>query len=233
MEEKAANLNFNSKKAVHYEEFARKAVFGYDQLFIMVLSLLAENQNDSANVLVVGCGTGMELMTFGNLMPNWRITGVDPSEEMIELSKAKVDEYKLYNRISLHHGFVESLPGIEKYDYATLIFVLRFIKEAEDKKSLFRSIAKRLKPGAKFIIIDQYGDTDKVDFKYMSESWRNFMKFSGSSPELVNKIAQQAGEKSLINEQELQELLTETGFEKINHFYNSFIHGGWVVQKKY
>ena len=59
------------------------------------------------------------------------------------------------------------------------------------------------------------------------------MKLSGSPSELVNKIAQQAGEKSFINEQELQALLSETGFEKINRIYNSFIHGGWIAQKKY
>ena len=47
-----------------------------------MLSQLADN-NEYANGLVVGCGSGMELSTFGKLMPNWRITGVDPSEAMI------------------------------------------------------------------------------------------------------------------------------------------------------
>ncbi len=233
MEENPSGKNFNLKNAAMYEELARKAVFGYDQLFIMALSLLADNQKELADVLVVGSGTGMELITFGNLMPNWHITGVDPSEEMIELSKAKVDEYKLHNRISLHHGFVESLPEEEIYDYATLIFVLRFIKEAEDKKSLFRSIAKRLKPGAKFIIIDQCGIPGSVEFNYLSKCWENFMKFSGTPTGMVNKIMQQAGNQSVINEHELQTLLTEAGFEKCNRIYSSFIHGGWIVQKKY
>lgn len=233
MVENKTSINFNSKNATAYEELARKAVFGYDQLFTMVLSLLTKDKAESANVLVVGCGTGMELKTFGTLMPNCRITGVDPSEEMIKHSKAKVDEYKLNNRVSLHQGFVDGLPEEEKYNFATLIFVLRFIQDTEDQKSLLRNISKRLKPGAKFIIIDQYGDPDSVEFNYMSESWKNFMKLSGSPSELVNKIAHQAGEKSFINEQELQKRLLETGFEKVNRFYNSFIHGGWIVQKKY
>lgn len=226
------SINFNSKKAAHYEEFARKAVFGYDQLFLMVLSLLAVDHNKSANVLVVGCGSGMELTTFGNLMPDWRITGVDPSDEMIKLSNAKLNEYNLNNRILLHQGYVESLPEKEKYDFSTLIFVLRFIPETKDKISLLNNIAKRLKPGAKLIIIDQYGDPGNEDFITMSKAWKNFMRFGGSSPELVDKIAHQAGEQNLITEQELLKLLSEAGFEKINRFYNSFIHGGWIVQKK-
>ncbi|MBZ0200953.1 MAG: methyltransferase [Ignavibacteriaceae bacterium] len=233
MSENTSGINFNSKNAASYEELARKAVFGYDQLFKMVLSFLSENQNNYADVLVVGCGTGMELKTFGTLMPNWRITGVDPSEEMIKHSKAKVDEYKLNTRVSLQQGFVDGLPEEDKYDFSTLIFVLRFIRTAEDKKSLFKSIAKRLKPGAKFIIIDQYGDPNSAEFNSLSNSWKNFMKYNGTPSELANKIAEQAVKQSFIDEEELHQLLSETGFERINRFYNSFIHGGWIVEKKY
>jgi tRNA (cmo5U34)-methyltransferase len=224
---------FNSKRVARYEEIARKAVFGYDQLFTMALSILEVNHNEAANVLVVGCGSGMELTTFGNIMPNWRITGVDPSAKMIQLAKTKIDEYNLNERILLYQGYVEGLPEKETYDYSTLIFVLRFIPETKDKISLLNNISKRLKPGAKLIIIDQYGDPNNEAFINMSNSWKNFMKYEGASPELVEKIFNQAGEHSLINEQELLEILSESGFEKLNRFYNSFIHGGWIVQKKY
>lgn len=233
MQENESDVSFNSKNAATYDELARKAVFGYDQLFAMALSILAEDNIKNANVLVVGCGTGMELKTFGTLMPNWRITGVDPSEEMIKLSRTKVIEHNLNDRVRLHHGFVDSLPEGEQYDFSTLIFVLRFIQNVKDQKSLFSAIAKRLKPGGKFIIIDQYGDPDTAEFKTMFSSWKTFMKFSGSPLELVNKISKQAYEKSFINEQELQEALSEAGFKKINCIYKSMIHGGWIAQKRF
>lgn len=231
MKEKIISVNFNSKKASNYEQLARKAIFGYDQLFIMVLSLLEVEHHEAANVLVVGCGGGIELTTFGNLMPNWRLTGVDPSEEMIKLSKAKIDESNLNNRVLLHQGFVESLPEKKEYDFSTLIFVLRFIPETKDKISLLNNIAKRLKPGAKLVIIDQFGDPSKEEFINMSKSWKNFMKFGGAPLELVDKIFLQSSKQNLINEQELLKLLADAGFEKINRFYNSFIHCGWVAQK--
>lgn len=226
-----SNIDFDKKKAAHYEDLARKAVFGYDQLFIMALALLAEQQNESANVLIAGCGTGMELITFGNLMPNWQLTGVDPSEEMINRSKANINIHGLSDRVTLHHGFVESLPKEEKYDAATLIFVLRFITEDRKKLSLFQDIAKRLRTGAKLILIDQYSDSNIEHFEYMSKAWRNFMKLSGVPSELVLKIAVQAIGKSFFTESGIQKLLTEAGFSNANRFYNSFMHGGWVVQK--
>lgn len=226
------NIDFDPKKAAHYDDLARKAVFGYEQLFKMLIALLVEKQNESANVLVVGCGTGMELTTFGNHMPNWQMTGVDPSEEMIKISKTKVDDLELSERIKVLKGFVEDLPEEEKYDSATLIFVLRFISEEEQKLSLLKNIAMRLRPGAKLAIVDQYGDPRLDNFQFMSKAWRNFMKLSGLSSELAIQIAIQAAEQSFFTETEIQKLLYEAGFTKANRFYNSFIHGGWIVQKK-
>jgi len=206
------NIDFDSNNAAKYDNLAREAVFGYDQLFTMSTAIISCEQNDSKNILVVGCGTGMELITFGNLMPNWQMTGVDPSEEMIKISKAKIDEQRLSNRVSLHRGFVENLPEEEKYDAATLIFVMRFILDEKKKLLLLQNISNRLRSGAKLIIIDQYVDPDQDNFLYMANAWKNFMKLSGAPTELVNKISGQANEQSFFTESGLQQLLLRTGF---------------------
>lgn len=226
------NINFDSKKAMHYEEYARKAVFGYEQLFTMALALISDKAGKPTNVLVVGCGTGMELITFGKQMPNWQMTGVDPSEEMIKISRAVLDSHGLSDRVTLHQGYVEDLPEEEMYDSATLIFVMRFIPETSKKLSLLKNIAKRLRPNAKIVIIDQFGDPSQEQFQYMTNAWRNFMKFGGVPCELVIKIAVQAIEQSFFTEPDIHKLLSEAGFRKPNRFYNSFMHGGWVAQKE-
>jgi tRNA (cmo5U34)-methyltransferase len=226
------NINFDPKKAAHYEDLARKAVFGYDQLFTMVLSLLMENQNETINVMVVGCGTGMELTTFGKCMLNWQLTGVDPSQEMIKIAKAHIDDLGLNNRVTLYNGFVYSLPEEERYDAATLIFVLRFIPDDRKKLSLFKDIAKRLRTGAKLVLVDQYGEPNSEYFQEVFKAWENFMKLRGVPSELATKIASQATDKSFFTESGIMELLSEAGFTKAICFYNSFMYGGWIVQKK-
>jgi tRNA (cmo5U34)-methyltransferase len=226
-----SNINFDPKKAAHYEDLARKAVFGYDQLFTMVLSLLMDNQNETANVLVVGCGTGMELTTFGKNMLNWHLTGVDPSQEMIKIAKANIDYHGLNNRVTLYNGFVDGLPEEERYDSATLIFVLRFIADDRDKLSLFKHIAKRLRSGAKFVLVDQYGDPKSHHFQELFKAWHNFMKLSGVPSELAAKIAAQSIDKSFFLESRIIELLSEAGFTNAIRFYNSFMYVGWIVQK--
>lgn len=226
------NIDFDLKKALHYDDLARKAVFGYDQLYTMVLSLLTCEINENADILVVGCGTGMEITTFGKLMPNWKLTGVDPSEEMIKISKSKVEEYKLNNRVTLHHGLVEDMPEGKMFDAVIIIFVMRFISDEVKKLSLLKDIDKRTRAGARLIIVDQYGEPSRNSFQLLFKGWEKFMKLRGVSSELITKISTQAINKSFFTEYELKILLSEVGFEKTTQFYNSFIHGGWIAQKK-
>lgn len=134
--------------------------------------------------------------------------------------------------MTLHHGFIESLLEDKEYDAATLIFVLRFIPDERRKLLLFQNIAKRLRSGARLIIVDQYGDPGSEGFQYMTKAWRNFMKLGGTPTDLVNKIMVQAIEQNFVTERDLQKILLEAGFERANRFYNSFMYGGWVVQKK-
>ena len=41
-------------------------------------------------MLVVGAGTGMELLTLAEQYPHWRLTGVDPSAEMLTLAHERL-----------------------------------------------------------------------------------------------------------------------------------------------
>lgn len=226
------NIDFDSKRALHYEDLARKAVFGYDQLYTMALSLLSCEIKEHANILVVGCGTGMELTTFGSNMPGWKLTGVDPSEEMIKIAQSKVEQHGLTSRIKLHKGTVETLSEENTFDSATLFFVIRFVPDDNRKFFLLQSIFKRLKTGAKLIIVDQYGDLSSEHFRLLLKGWKKYMLFSGASSELVDKIVNQALEQRFITEARIQKLLSEAGFNKVNLFYNSFLHAGWIAEKE-
>jgi len=73
----------------------------------MVLSELLEN----AKVLVVGAGTGAELIYLARMCPNWYFTVVGPDKEMLDACRKKCEENEILSRCSLHQGTVETLPG--------------------------------------------------------------------------------------------------------------------------
>ncbi|MCZ9687220.1 class I SAM-dependent methyltransferase [Pseudomonas aeruginosa] len=49
--------------------------------------LLAERAPADADILVLGAGGGPELKAFTEMQPGWRIYGVDPSAEMLDLAR--------------------------------------------------------------------------------------------------------------------------------------------------
>ncbi len=226
-------LNQKLNQSEPFEKRARTAVFGYDSFFNMVLALISEGNSESANILVAGCGSGTELKTFGYRMPEWHFTGVDPSAEMIKLSQIAVENKSLKDRIILYHGYVNELPEEKTFDAATLIFVLHFIPDDGSKLDLLKDISKRMRPGAKFIMADQYGNPASPEFRELLSGWENYMQLNGIPSSKTGMMVRQILETHhFVPESRILELLTEAGFDNISQFYRAFLHGGWIATKK-
>ncbi len=58
-----------------------------------ILTLLPFPNNANIHILEVGCGTGYNLARLAKLYPNARLTGMDVSEDMINLSKKNTRTY--------------------------------------------------------------------------------------------------------------------------------------------
>ncbi|BAY86692.1 hypothetical protein NIES267_62030 [Calothrix parasitica NIES-267] len=77
------NIDFDKNAPIagsEYDEMARLVLPGYEAMHQMALACLRAKLPDEANLLVVGAGTGMELVKFAEGNSNWKILGVDPSE---------------------------------------------------------------------------------------------------------------------------------------------------------
>ena len=225
-------FNFDAEFGARYDAFVRQAIFGYEQLFPMILAFLTPGLGEKANLLVVGSGTGMELATFGSRMPAWTFTGVDPSEQMIRLARAKLESLNLSERVRLHQGTLDSLGEGETFDGATLILALHFVPDNGAKRALLQGIAKRLKPGAKLVLVDMGGDPQSERTRFLQGCWKNFMLQRGMTSEAVDALFKQAAEtQHFISEARLRELLAEAGFVNAEKFYQAFLNNGWTAQR--
>lgn len=78
VDEPPAVQQFDAERADAYEDRIRRLAPGYDVLHGTVESVLATCLRKDAHLLVVGAGTGAEIVRMGQAHPRWRFTAVDP-----------------------------------------------------------------------------------------------------------------------------------------------------------
>ena len=99
----------DAERARRYDQTARQILPGYEDLHNMASSLLGVGLSENAHVLVVGAGTGMELLTLAEQHPQWRLTGVDPSVEMLAVARERLQARGWTDRVQLHVGHTHEL----------------------------------------------------------------------------------------------------------------------------
>lgn len=229
-----AEIKFDRDRATQYDLDIRKAIPGYESLHDMSYSLLQTSLSVSAKLLIVGSGTGMELINYSKLNLEWSLTGVDPSPEMMAIAQSELINQELQKRVDLHTGYVNSLPETEPMDAATLILVMHFLPDDGAKLQLLKDIAQRLKLGAKFIIVDLYGDKSLPYFTQLRKAWQTlyFSKLDNESRAKAEANFETSIDNSIffVTEARIIELLQAAGFSQITKFYNAFLFGGWIAK---
>ena len=225
---------FDRDRANQYDLDIRKAIPGYESLHGMAHSLLQTNLSESAKLLVVGSGTGMELVNYGQLNPKWSLTGVEPAVSMMAIAVEELVSMGLQDRVNLHTGYVDSLPETEPMDAATLMLVMHFIPDDGAKLQLLKDIARRLKPGATFILADLYGDRSAPYFTQFTKAWQAlyFSQLDDESKAKAQANFATSIDNSIyfITEARIIELFQAARFTEITKFYNAFLFGGWIAQ---
>lgn len=83
---------FEDQRAFGYDQFVQIWIPNYNYFMDQLPCLFQSYSNKS--ILVVGCGTGAEILRFVQSSPNWKITGIDPSPDMIFQAKQNLKSYK-------------------------------------------------------------------------------------------------------------------------------------------
>lgn len=226
---------FDPARAGEYEQQSRIALAGYDACHELSACILAAalGSGTSAQILVAGAGGGArEIVTAGPLEPGWRFTAVDPSQPMMDIAVARLNETGLIHRTEVVLGTVDDLPSDRRFDAATLIGVLHHLPGDEAKRDALHSLAKRLKPGAPLILAGNH-------YAYASQplllaAWGERWRMQGATPEEVKaklgKILQGADPPH--SEDAIATLLAESGFEPPLRFFSSLFWGAWVTHRR-
>jgi tRNA (cmo5U34)-methyltransferase len=130
MSEQSIDFDSNPPFAVNeYDKMIQMALPGYEAMHTMALACLRSHLPEKASLLVVGAGTGTELVKFGKGSCQWQMLGVDPSSNMLAIAQEKIQHYGLSERIQLFPGLTQELPQTPLYHAATCILVMHFIPD--------------------------------------------------------------------------------------------------------
>ena len=233
MTESPPNL-FAAERAQAYDRRVREAIPGYEALHVLACTVIAEATGGHGKVLVAGAGTGAECVALAQACPTLSILGVDPSAEMLTVAERKVAEHGLVARVRLAPSTVGDLPAFEKYDAATLLLVLHFLRDDGAKARALADLAERLKPGAPLVLADLVGpDWNDPWQAQLRTCWRHLQMAAGiPEDDIVKGFAHVDRDIHPLTEERLGELLVEAGFEPPRPFFRALCFGGWLVRKR-
>lgn len=232
MPDEAAVQQFDEERAEAYDERIRRLAPGYDVLQETVASVLSTCLDDEAHLLVVGAGTGAEILTMGQAHLQWQFTAVDPSPEMLDRCRHKVEAAGLGARVHYVCDPVEAMGSDRQFDGATSIFVAHFIDEASARRRFFRAIAERLRSEAPFVWADLFRPTSDAAFHSLWAAWREQMARAGLSADEVERTFDRIEEGiSFVRTPDLEDEVTEAGFAPVVQVHQHLLWGAWMARK--
>jgi tRNA (cmo5U34)-methyltransferase len=215
---------FENERATGYNQFVETWIPNYNYFMNSLPKLLHDTLKK--DLLVVGCGTGNEIARFAQAQQHWRITGVDPSPEMISQARERLKDQE---NVELIEGLVTDLKAERKYGAATLLLVLHFLPENE-KLNLLNAIAKKLDQGAPFVMLDITGD--KTQIKNNLKILQQLLPEGLEEEQVNSRMSRIENDLFPVSENRISDLLVEAGFEPPLRFFQSAVYMGFLSRKK-
>jgi demethylmenaquinone methyltransferase/2-methoxy-6-polyprenyl-1,4-benzoquinol methylase len=112
-----------NKIAKHYDSLNTFFSFGMDKFW---RRKLVEQISGSHLILDIATGTGEVAIETVKKLDGSKVTGIDPSAEMLSVAKKKCDTVQYKDKISLVQGYAEDLPFENNmFDAITIAFGIR------------------------------------------------------------------------------------------------------------
>jgi len=222
---------FTKERAQTYDKRVRQAIAGYEVLHELSEVVLSNELPEKASLLIVGAGTGVELLAYGAKHPKWIFTAQDPAETMLSIAKEKVEAAQLTNRVTFHAKALDEIPGDELFDAGTLLLVLHFLTDDDQRVELLSSILNLLKPGAPLLLANLFGDTESTRYKKMMTLSKAWAIRKGMDPaEAETHFSPTRPDLGVISEERLKGLLRTAGYIDVQRYFQGVAFGAWIAR---
>ena len=218
--------SFADPEAVaRYQSGPPKFVPGFDALHTMTTLLLAETLPDTAKILVLGAGGGLELKVMADTHSGWTFEGVDPAGEMLKLAADTLGEDA--GRVDFVEGYIDDASD-GPFDGAVCLLTLHFL-DVEERQRTCEQIRKRLKPGAPFVAAHSCLPEKSDERDLWLGRYAAYALAAGAPPEMVAQARQGVASITTIYPASVDaEVFRRAGFNDVSQFFMALTWHGWV-----
>lgn len=217
--------SFLGDEAKKYDSRISRLVPGYSLLHQLTSAQLQTLLPDNATLLIIGAGTGKEVIELAALNESWQFIAQDISEDMLAIADQNFTNLGLSCRVDIYHGDLGKLTI--KVDAAVCLLVTHFLPDNGEKLALFKSAANCLSNGAYLFLADLM----HPESSFERESQLLMCRHLG-----LSEIAEQRMRYNLAHEffplsyQRLTQLLKEAGLSEPKEFFKSLGFTGYLCK---
>jgi len=219
---------FNASVA-YYDEWMKKALLGYEDLFLTAQQLLSFEVDRAIDVLDLGAGTGLFSQHVLAKYPQAKFVLYDVAEQMFSVAQERFRQYEQQFTYILDDYRNLDMP--DRFDAVISSLSLHHLTD-EEKQRLFGQIYRALRSQGIFINIDQVkGETPALQKLYWTH-WLNHVKHSDASEEQIREsIARRTtyDQDALLVDQ--LRWLRESGFTDVDCVYKNYFIGVFLGVK--
>jgi tRNA (cmo5U34)-methyltransferase len=230
---------FDSKRALAYDDTVARAIPGYATLHDVIAAVTASLLPQEARILVVGAGTGAEILRLGVHQPGWVFLGLDPAEDMLAVARERLTlaEGRLIDRVDLMAGTLEDLSRDppSPFDAVLCVLVSHFLPDtAEGKAALFAGMAAVMKPGAPLILADFLPPEPPLPgAELMEAAWIAWQRDRQIPEDAITRgLAHARAKTHPVGPERLGTLLDGAGFTAPRRLFQALHVHGWLSFRK-
>jgi tRNA (cmo5U34)-methyltransferase len=214
----------------YYDEWVRKALPNYNDIFGTALELIPYPQGSEVHVLDLGAGTGLFSMHVLEKYPKASFVLCDLADKMMGVAKDRFS--KNPGQFSYIIGDYRTIELSQDFDLVISSLSIHHLED-EEKKELFRKIHGLLRKTGVFINIDQIrGETLLLQELYWNH-WLDQVRKAGASEEQIresiNRRTTYDRDASLFDQ---LQWLKDAGFNHADCVYKNFFIGVFLASRQ-
>jgi len=137
-----------------------------------VLKRIVAKGIEKGRAIDVGTGPGIFPIFVTKAIPGIRFKGIDLSQIMVDLAKRNAREEGMADRIEFEVGSAYSLPVEDRS--LDLVLCINTLHHLESPVDFFNEVARSLKEGGAFVIVDFHRDASSVFIEFFNLLWKVF-----------------------------------------------------------